>query len=161
MILGMDRLLDMFRTAVNVTGDLAVTSVMAVSEGETLQFPVQITDAHAGRLLEALDPVSGSPESPREAIERLRQRVMGFLAISFDERLASQATTAGEPPTYEAYRAFNEGMERYLRSEWANAIPPFYRAFELDSTFVVPLLYAAINHINVGSFGNPGAWVAG
>ncbi len=37
LILGMDRLLDMFRTAVNVTGDLAVTSVMAVSEGEKLE----------------------------------------------------------------------------------------------------------------------------
>ncbi|MEZ4434342.1 MAG: dicarboxylate/amino acid:cation symporter [bacterium] len=37
LILGMDRLLDMFRTAVNVTGDLAVTSVMAVAEGETLR----------------------------------------------------------------------------------------------------------------------------
>ncbi len=37
LILGMDRLLDMFRTAVNVTGDLAVTSVMAVSEGESIR----------------------------------------------------------------------------------------------------------------------------
>lgn len=36
LILGMDRILDMFRTAVNVTGDLAVTTVMAVSEGEKL-----------------------------------------------------------------------------------------------------------------------------
>ncbi|MFT5433346.1 MAG: proton glutamate symport protein, partial [Myxococcota bacterium] len=37
LILGMDRILDMFRTAVNVTGDLAVTSVMAATEGETLE----------------------------------------------------------------------------------------------------------------------------
>lgn len=37
LILGMDRLLDMFRTTVNVTGDLAVTSVMAATEGEVLQ----------------------------------------------------------------------------------------------------------------------------
>ena len=36
LILGVDRFLDMFRTAVNVTGDLAVTSVMAVREGEQL-----------------------------------------------------------------------------------------------------------------------------
>jgi len=36
LILGMDRILDMFRTAVNVTGDLAVTSVMACAEGEKL-----------------------------------------------------------------------------------------------------------------------------
>ncbi len=36
LILGVDRILDMFRTSVNVTGDLAVASVIAVSEGETL-----------------------------------------------------------------------------------------------------------------------------
>lgn len=45
LILGMDRLLDMFRTAVNVTGDLAVTSVMAVSEGEQLQILSPADDA--------------------------------------------------------------------------------------------------------------------
>ncbi|MBW2465276.1 MAG: dicarboxylate/amino acid:cation symporter [Deltaproteobacteria bacterium] len=36
LILGMDRLLDMFRTAVNVTGDLSVTAAMAAGEGEEL-----------------------------------------------------------------------------------------------------------------------------
>ncbi len=36
LILGVDRILDMFRTGVNVTGDLAVTSVMAATEGEKL-----------------------------------------------------------------------------------------------------------------------------
>ncbi len=36
LILGMDRILDMFRTSVNVTGDLAVTAVMAATEGERL-----------------------------------------------------------------------------------------------------------------------------
>jgi len=38
LILGVDRLLDMFRTAVNVTGDLAVTAVMASAEGEKLKY---------------------------------------------------------------------------------------------------------------------------
>jgi Na+/H+-dicarboxylate symporter len=37
LILGVDRLLDMFRTAINVTGDLAVTAVMARAEGEDLR----------------------------------------------------------------------------------------------------------------------------
>jgi len=37
LILGMDRLLDMFRTAINVTGDLSVTAAIAVTEGETLR----------------------------------------------------------------------------------------------------------------------------
>lgn len=34
MILGIDALLDMGRTALNVTGDLAVTCIVAKSEGE-------------------------------------------------------------------------------------------------------------------------------
>jgi len=34
LILGVDRLLDMVRTAVNVTGDAAVTCIVARSEGQ-------------------------------------------------------------------------------------------------------------------------------
>ena len=34
LIMGVDRLLDMTRTAVNVTGDTVVTSVVAKSEGK-------------------------------------------------------------------------------------------------------------------------------
>ncbi|HEX05590.1 MAG TPA: dicarboxylate/amino acid:cation symporter, partial [Bacteroidetes bacterium] len=34
IILGVDRLLDMSRTAVNIAGDLAATSIVAKSEGE-------------------------------------------------------------------------------------------------------------------------------
>ena len=34
LILGIDRLLDMMRTAVNVTGDSTVTCAVAVSEGK-------------------------------------------------------------------------------------------------------------------------------
>ena len=37
LILGVDRILDMLRTAVNVTGDLTVASIVARSEGETLE----------------------------------------------------------------------------------------------------------------------------
>ncbi len=45
LILGMDRLLDMFRTAVNVTGDLSVTAAMAAGEGEQLAILTKEEDA--------------------------------------------------------------------------------------------------------------------
>jgi Na+/H+-dicarboxylate symporter len=38
LILGVDRILDMIRTSVNVTGDLAAAAVVARSEGEELSF---------------------------------------------------------------------------------------------------------------------------
>ncbi|MEZ4588437.1 MAG: dicarboxylate/amino acid:cation symporter [Gemmatimonadales bacterium] len=40
LILGVDRILDMMRTAVNVTGDLTASAVIARSEGESLVPPV-------------------------------------------------------------------------------------------------------------------------
>ncbi|MGE0556249.1 MAG: dicarboxylate/amino acid:cation symporter [Gemmatimonadales bacterium] len=40
LILGVDRILDMMRTAVNVTGDLTASAVIARSEGESLMPPV-------------------------------------------------------------------------------------------------------------------------
>ena len=45
LILGVDRILDMFRTAVNVTGDLAVTTVIATSEGEELRLNSSSSDS--------------------------------------------------------------------------------------------------------------------
>ncbi|MEQ9363061.1 MAG: dicarboxylate/amino acid:cation symporter, partial [Leptospirales bacterium] len=44
LIFGLDRLLDMFRTSVNIIGDLTCTSVMATSEGETIR---EIEHAHS------------------------------------------------------------------------------------------------------------------
>lgn len=45
LILGVDRLLDMLRTAVNVTGDLTTATVVAQSEGESLAPGVSIDRA--------------------------------------------------------------------------------------------------------------------
>ena len=58
----MDRLLDMFRTAVNVTGDLSVATVMAKLEGEELLTGDE-EDAFAEELEEQARVVSEDPES--------------------------------------------------------------------------------------------------
>jgi proton glutamate symport protein len=44
LILGVDRILDMLRTAVNVTGDLTAASFVARSEGERLEPPVPVRE---------------------------------------------------------------------------------------------------------------------
>ncbi|NKC00424.1 MAG: cation:dicarboxylase symporter family transporter [Pseudomonadales bacterium] len=50
LIIGIDRLLDMMRTAVNVTGDGMVATVVAASEGELDQS--KFDDPNAGRIIE-------------------------------------------------------------------------------------------------------------
>jgi len=77
--------------------------------------------------------------------------VMGFLAVAFDERISARAHTLTRPPSLDAYREFDEGLGIYLKASGIDetAIPHFYRAFSLDTTFVVPLHYAIFTHINL------------
>ncbi len=44
LIMGVDRILDMFRTATNVTGDMSATVLVAATEGETLEYRPPATD---------------------------------------------------------------------------------------------------------------------
>jgi Na+/H+-dicarboxylate symporter len=73
LILGMDRLLDMFRTSVNITGDLAITAVMASTEGENIRILTAEQDAEnpergfEGRLNH--EPEAISPETTKTASE--------------------------------------------------------------------------------------------
>ena len=46
LILGVDRILDMCRTAVNVTGDAAVTAVIAASEKQLDPLQLRMHDSH-------------------------------------------------------------------------------------------------------------------
>jgi hypothetical protein len=98
------------------TGAGTVVSGAYYRRGETIQYQVEVTDVTRGRSLGALDPEIAPLDSPDDAIEPMRQRVMGLLAISLDERLAEASTGAIGPPTLEAYQAFDEGLRIYLMS---------------------------------------------
>jgi hypothetical protein len=60
------------------------------------------------------------------------------------------ANVSREPANIDAYEAFDRGMELYIRQESREALSHFYRAYQLDSMWVTPLLYAAVNHGNLG-----------
>jgi tetratricopeptide (TPR) repeat protein len=138
------------------TGAGTVISGAYYRRGETVQYQVEATDVTRGRSLGALDPEIAPLDSPDDAIEPMRQHVMGLLAISFDERVAAHASSAAQPPSFEAYRAFDNGLVRYLRGHEADgyreASSYFHRAFELDTTFVIPLFYAILVHSNIGQW---------
>lgn len=121
-------------------------------EDTTLRFQVQVTDVVRGKLLGAPDPVTVAMSAPSTAIEELRTRLMGLLATSFDERLTGFVGEARQPPKYEAYREFAGGMESYVGNRYEEALPRFYRAFELDSTFIGALFFASLNHSNLGDY---------
>jgi hypothetical protein len=90
--------------------------------------------APQARFLRAIEPVSGPLAQPTEAVERLRQRVTAQLAALLDPKLSGMAWNTIEPPTYEAYRAFMLGLERFYRLEYPETITHLTRAAALDSS---------------------------
>jgi serine/threonine-protein kinase len=122
--------------------------------GDSLQFSMQVTDAITGTLIQAFDPVRASPASPQGAIETLRDYVMSTLSVTLDERLANVDHAQMQPPSYESYRAFDEGMQRYLAGDWAGAAEGFRAAYDIDTTFVLSLQYRALSESNLGPRGS-------
>jgi hypothetical protein len=119
---------------------------------DSLHFRVEITDARAGRLVSALPPAVTSRDSAQLAIPMLRDRLMGAAALLSDERLARAAEIARRPPLFEAYQAFDDGLQRYVAQDYEGAAPELRRAFALDTTFLTPLVYAMNAYWNRGEF---------
>jgi tRNA A-37 threonylcarbamoyl transferase component Bud32/TolB-like protein len=117
--------------------------------GDTLRFNVEVASAGREGAVLALDPEFGSVADPGAIIDRIRRRVTGALALSLDHQVADAVGSAARPPLYSAYREFTQGMDAYVRNEASAAIPYFRRAYEQDTTFLVSLLFLALNHSNL------------
>ena len=133
------------------TLSLASGSGLAVSgamyrRDDRIEFEAQITDEVRGRILHSLEPVLGRAQEPRPALTLLRERIMAVLAEAVDVRLRD-LPVAGQPPRYDAYLAFSTGVEIFYGGRQARAaLPYFQRAAALDSTYALPLIWAAWAH---------------
>src|SRR5436309_8817689 len=134
------------------TGAGTVGSGAYYRQADSIRFQVQISTASDGTVLRALYPVAGPISQPLVAVEALRQRVMAALATLFDSRLSFWARTAGQPPSYAAYQEFIQGLDRMVQWDSRGAISHFRLAAREDTTFKLPLVFAAHEHMDLGEF---------
>src|SRR5438477_479082 len=134
------------------TGAGTVVSGAYYRQADSIRFQVQISAAKDGTVLRALDPVAGPISQPLGAVDALRQRVMAALATLFDSRLSRWATVASQPPNFQAYQEFIAGLDRFVQFDMRGAIAHFERAAAVDTTFRLPLIFAANAHMNLGEF---------
>src|SRR6266571_2112391 len=121
-------------------------------QADSIRFQVQVSAARDGTVLRALEPVAGPISQPLAAVEAVRQRVMAALATLFDSRLSLWAKAAGQPPSFEAYQEFIQGLDRMVQFDSRGAIGHFRRAALEDTTFRLPLIFAAHEHMDLGEF---------
>jgi len=114
--------------------------------GDSLEFAAQITDERQRELVRSLGPVLGASDDPRPAIATLRQRIIASLAVVLDPRLRDWQGRTSQPPSYAAYRAFAAGVDAMNRFNTSEAVRLLYRAAALDSTYTLPLVWAAFAH---------------
>ncbi len=119
-------------------------------QGEDIQLHAKVTDAQNAKLAHVLDPVSGPVDNPLEAIEILRQRVMGVLATLLDERISQVIGMGTKPPTYEAYQEYIDGIQVFSRAEYEKSVEYFSRAIALDPDFIYPLTSITAAYWNLG-----------
>lgn len=122
-----------------------VVSGRYTREGDSIVIVARVSDAAQGRIIGTTEPVRGSAAALSDALDRVRQRVLGVLAVRLDDRLADVLPPGStSPPTLPAYREYVEGVLDFQRQDFPAALPHLQRAYELDSTFVAPLIWQAI-----------------
>lgn len=135
-------------SAGEVGATLIVTGTYS-SQGDSLRFLGQISGGTSGELRSSLGPVTTSRSTTGSAIQALREQATVAVGLLLDERMAP---VAGEqnPPTGEAYRLFQEGMEKYMRLASREALPKFVGAYRADTTFLVAQYFAGLQYANLG-----------
>jgi DNA-binding SARP family transcriptional activator len=129
------------------TGSALAVSGAYYRRGDSVEFQTRITDERHGTVARTLDPVAAPGSDPRGAIDPVSERVAAALATMFDRHIAEWAGLTSQPPSLEAYRAFSAGVESWFdRLDAREALPYFYRAAALDTTFTLPLVWAAYAH---------------
>ena len=121
-------------------------------QGDTIQFHAWVQDMAAKKNIISCDPAGGPLQDPAAALEPLRLRLMGGLAIAFNPALKSYLNFAFRPTTFEGYREFMDGTNLFVRRNYKDSIEHFLRSAESDPKFSLALLYAATAYMNLGQY---------
>jgi DNA-binding SARP family transcriptional activator len=133
------------------TGAGVLVSGAYYLDGDELLFRAQVLDVASGRILRPVETVSAPAILPMQGIADLRTRVLASLATLGDTVYHLRA--AAQPPTYEAYREYLLGMDRFVASrDPAGALQHYLRAAAADTRYAMPRLAAAIMQMNLGEF---------
>jgi DNA-binding SARP family transcriptional activator/Flp pilus assembly protein TadD/TolB-like protein len=124
-------------------------------EGDSIVIVARIAEAASGRIIDATEPINAFPGAPGDALERVKQRVLGILAVRLDDRLRDVLTPGSTPPpTLPAYREHVDGLLAFQRENTTDALTHFRRAYDLDSSFIAPLIWQVFSLGN--AFANAG-----
>jgi DNA-binding SARP family transcriptional activator len=113
---------------------------------DSLIWRARLVDPSIGQVLRTVQVATGPEGDPIVGIEALRDRVLGALGTVVDDRFSSWAGRTSQPSSYQAYRAFVDGIELMRAREFSVAAIMFEKAAGINGLFTPAVLWAAWAH---------------
>ncbi len=112
--------------------------------GGTVRLRLWIIDVQRGGRVWDVAPLGGTPASMEPVIDRIRPRVLGAVAVLRNPSLATLLPVASQPPAFEAYQEFLEGMKLQAQGRISEALQHYRWAAAIDTSFTWPLVHAGL-----------------
>jgi TolB-like protein len=127
-------------------GVLISGSVMR--DADSLRFVAQLTDVSRGTLRQAVEGMASS-STPAQALDLMAGQVATAVLQNASPQAGAMLRGAARAPSYAAFQTYSEAHRLWDLGE-PQAPLLFRRAHELDTTFVLPLVYAGFIYRNRG-----------
>ena len=131
------------------TGAHTVVHGSIRSRGDSLVAQAWITDGPSGREIAQLGPFTAFAAQPSALLPPLAQQIAAVLTVRAGNRLPGEVPMSRHVATPLALRLFDDGLDLYLRGDYERAIRSLVGAYDADSLFVTPLIYASISASNL------------
>ncbi len=126
---------------------VVVSGAYSLRQGD-LVFTARLTEPQSGRLLLALEPVSGASKDPADVVEAVGGKVIGAVAFHLDIDFDAGVQ---RPPPLEAYREYMRAMELWYL-DWPAVIDHLESAVSLEPHFVHAHVCLTIAHSLRGDY---------
>lgn len=135
-------------TIASETGASMILRGTVSRAGDDITISSEIVDPTDETRKHVLPTETAPVVDPSVAVDRIASRVAGALS----QHLNPDATAPWVymVPTLEAYQVFRHADSLFAENAQAEALPYYYEAYTLDTTFLAPLFAATAIHYNAG-----------
>jgi DNA-binding SARP family transcriptional activator/tetratricopeptide (TPR) repeat protein len=123
-------------------------------DGDSIRFDVVISEIGSGRVLRSVsNSLALNDPNGAAAAARFGERILGALAMEFDDRLSTVTTAADAPPDLYAFREYLLGLDAFDRGAFDEAVARFSGAVRHDSSFTTALVWTAFAMFHGAQYG--------
>ncbi|MGM0668778.1 MAG: hypothetical protein ACQET1_03615, partial [Gemmatimonadota bacterium] len=142
------------RRAVRETGAGTLVTGVIAQRGDRVEVLANVVRGSDLGTVWTLGPEQGSVEDPTQALDAIRERVLGAVGWYISSHgagfLMSSPGIYQPPSNLESFRLAEKARELFRGNRYAEALPLFREAFARDTTWLIIVGWIGVSHHNLG-----------